>query len=652
MGHRSFAEAAATVAIATGVQKYDSRFGQSRRGHDPQPWPPTAAQWRCNLTALSQTHNLYFVAYEATIYAYTPRFPSQKLPRKPTLIFTSPPSRPGLLGTLDHRQPHAINNLVVQHLGSEEVVAAVRDDGDVDAFLVRHIVSAIERRAAPDSSIGLDADGVRPIFQSNVGKSAWGLAIHSQARVIAVSANTHSITIFKFGLVSADGEQADGTNINDADATHDRGMDVTHQVLNGTSNIPYISFCNTDDDPHGRWLLTTDISGYCRTIDLHQMQTSQTFRFGGPTGYLASASHDRFNSGWLIMFLDKRSFVGVDDAEAALGLAIGESLPGIKDNQGLWDIGDTVANLSNFSTKFSVAKRRRPRQSERPSSSAADSPDGGVPLDSSSSIGDEELPGAAAADPELDESVTTEAAWDHDRDSDSGESAYYADLDLDDEGTEDTASFSTVYGGKRIYANEPRAFQPHNNLCGDCPCPILHTSVRNVYLLQPSSHRQAETPFTSPTVGFTNALHQLVPSEWAYLNIFERLNMHAYIPAVGIVIIASQKGRALVLALTKLSRKARYPPEMQNPDDPARRKTKYAMRLEHVLPFADQEKAGARPFAPLAGIASGPIQGTEHLAMEKRRWRLMMMYTDHSVLSYEISRPQSKQSDDVETVVV
>lgn len=602
-------------------------------------------------TALSQVHNLYFIAYSAQIYAYIPRFPSQRLPQKPALIVTSQPSSPDLLGTLDQRHPHAINNLVVQHLGSEEVVAAVRDDGDVDAFLVRHVVQAIERRAAADSSIGLDADDVRPIFQSNVGKSAWGLAIHSQARIIAVSANTHSITIFKFGLVNEDGPQAGENTADDTDAAQDRGMDVTHQVLNGTSNIPYISFCNTGDDPNGQWLLTTDISGYCRTIDLHQMQTSQTFRFGRPTSYLASASHDRHNSGWLIMFLDKRSFVAADDAETALGLADGESLPGIKENLNLWDIGDTVANVSNVSNKFSVLRTRRARDSARPSSSAPDSPEGGVPLDDSSQIEDEEVPDAAV-EQDLEDSLMSEDAWDGDEDSDSGESAYYADLDIDDEGTEDTASFSTVYGGKRIYGNEPRAFQPHNNLCGDCPCPILHTSVRNIYLLQPSSHRQAESPFTSPTIGFTNALHQLVPSEWAYLNVFERLNMHAYIPALGIVVLASQKGRALVLALTKLSRKAHYPPEMQNPDDPARKKTKYAMRLEHILPFADQEKAGARPFAPLAGIAAGPMQGTEHLTMEMKRWRLMMMYTDHSILSYEISRPRDPQANDVESVVV
>jgi hypothetical protein len=66
------------------------------------------------------------------------------------------------------------------------------------------------------------------------------------------------------------------------------------------------------------------------------------------------------------------------------------------------------------------------------------------------------------------------------------------------------------------------------------------------------------------------------------------------------------------------------------------------MRLERILPLASQERRGERPFAPLAGIASSPLQGSEHLPAIKKRWRLMMMYTDNSVLSYEIRRSQAQ----------
>lgn len=37
-------------------------------------------------------------------------------------------------------------------------------------------------------------------FAENVGESAWGLAIHSQSRLIAVGSNAHEIQLFAFAL--------------------------------------------------------------------------------------------------------------------------------------------------------------------------------------------------------------------------------------------------------------------------------------------------------------------------------------------------------------------------------------------------------------------------------------------------------------------
>jgi hypothetical protein len=40
------------------------------------------------------------------------------------------------------------------------------------------------------------------MFHENVGKSAWGLAIHAKSRLIAVSANNYEVSVFAFGLRS------------------------------------------------------------------------------------------------------------------------------------------------------------------------------------------------------------------------------------------------------------------------------------------------------------------------------------------------------------------------------------------------------------------------------------------------------------------
>ncbi|KAF2209170.1 hypothetical protein CERZMDRAFT_70319 [Cercospora zeae-maydis SCOH1-5] len=638
VGKRAFEQC---TLVSTGVQKGDARWRKRLRGNDDiddddddYAHAPPVGHWRCNLR-----QNLYFVAYSTDIYVYVPQYPTQAVPQKPALIVPSQPSSPGLRGTLDIRQPHSINHLVVQRLGNEEVVAAVRDDGDVNAFLVRHLVSAIERRARADNHMRPIADDLRPFFHTNVGQSAWGLAIHSHARIIAVSANTHNITIFKFGLARD----------TDHDTTHpDTAFrrNTASQIINGSTNIPHIAFCNTGDDPTARWLLTTDIGGNCRSIDLHTMRPNQTFRFGPVSSYLEP--HDRLNSGWGISFLDERSFISEDNIDAALGLEKDDRLPGVQSNPGIWDISQTVSNVPRCADKFS-AHRKNARQDRGRRATSRATPD--------STSHSTRQPASSPLPREEDASMTMETESDESDEeledaSDSAESAYMAHLDGDDEGTEDSISFRSLYDGRRIYGNTPRAAYAERSVCDGLPCPILHCSVRNVYLLQPQLTRKTDGYLEAPTVGFTNALHQFVQGEHAWLNAFERLNMHCYIPAVGVVVLASQKGRAMILSLTKISKHAHYPAEMR--DGHVETKTNYAMRIEHIVPFDSQEQALERPFQPLHGIAASPIQqGTPRLLEDQRRWRLMLMYADHSILSYEISRRASRDSAvDIGSVVV
>ena len=127
------------------------------------------------------------------------------------------------------------------------------------------------------------------------------------------------------------------------------------------------------------------------------------------------------------------------------------------------------------------------------------------------------------------------------------------------------------------------------------------------------------------------------------------------IPALGVIVCASQKGRALVLGLTKVPSAARLLYEVMSDAPPATRgQTTYTMRVECILPFATQERVNQRPFAPLHGIATAPMQGSDGIS--QRRWRLMMMYQDHSVLSYEICRRPRREDGaggvDVDSLVV
>lgn len=181
------------VVKVLGVQKPSDRWGKEKDAHQY----PEIASWRCNLTGLSQKNNLLFVAYVGQIYVYEPRFPSQALPFDPILIIDTSPSRPGLTGSISSWRPRAISYLVVQDLGIEEIVCTAHDDGDVQAFLVAHILDAVERRRR----LAGDPAEVRPFFQRNVGDSAWGLAVHSNVLRMKIRITPRHLLICSLGYV-------------------------------------------------------------------------------------------------------------------------------------------------------------------------------------------------------------------------------------------------------------------------------------------------------------------------------------------------------------------------------------------------------------------------------------------------------------------
>jgi hypothetical protein len=318
------------------------------------------------------------------------------------------------------------------------------------------------------------------------------LAIHSEARIIAVSANTQQVTIFKLGLVKQD-QQQHVDEVDNSVPLRSREVDVTYHVVNGECNIPHIAFCNTGDDPEARWLLTTDISGCCCTLDLHSMRTVQRFRFAtSPTAYLQR--FDRVHAGWTIIFLDERSFVPRETAADALGMKTGGYPPG-SISRHVWDISVTARSLGENSKTFS--RRKSNSRRDRRTSLLADT---AQILPSSPNSTDHE---DAHAEPSehldtdtlnMDDSTTMASTNASDGENSSGNSIYSSDPYSDDE--------------ERVYPTNVRPrpllpqFQTGENLCEDLACPILHASVRNVFLLQPSSYREeGGLPCASPLVG-------------------------------------------------------------------------------------------------------------------------------------------------------
>ena len=211
-----------------------------------------------------------------------PAYPSQTLPENPSYILDSEPSGPNQ-GYIDRRNPHAINSLTVGDLGLEEVLVSAHDDGDVCVWYTRDLTRIAIRR--------------------NVGMSAWGIALHKEKRLLAVSANSHLIYVYDLGIgdeerkakrakKAAEGAAAasgrfalsnencwrNGNNRWRGGGSSDRLPASTGgvKVLKGHGhNIPSISFL---DDDSGKWLVGTSIDGLVIVWDIESGEKAETTR--------------------------------------------------------------------------------------------------------------------------------------------------------------------------------------------------------------------------------------------------------------------------------------------------------------------------------------------------------------------------------------
>jgi hypothetical protein len=148
---------------------------------------------------------------------------------------------------------------------------------------------------------------------------------------------------------------------------------------------------------------------------------------------------------------------------------------------------------------------------------------------------------------------------------------------------------------------------------------ILRTYQFDVELLSPSP--------SIPRTICTKILKQSITQNMQEaLRPFERLNLLTCIPPLSLVVVASQAGRVALLSLTR-------PEDRFSINGPVA-----TFRVDHILPTREQEQAGFRPQLPLMGMAVSPLQMDGSCKETALRWRLIMHYYDHTVLSYELSR--------------
>jgi hypothetical protein len=276
------------------------------------------------------------------------------------LILTPPTTSPYLEPGIDHEDSHSITRLHVDYLGQDEIILITCDDGDVIGYRTEEIQRVVDRRrdASDDENEFFVEQSVRTFLHRNVGASAWGLAIHQEARMIAISANTHKVTVIAYALAQP-GENSGNSSIssnsdmeecsddaNPADFPSPRRQD--HVItLSARHNVPSVSFNNSGDDTVGRWLASCSINGETLIWDLHHPEKCvRVIRLGFCASVKDPTKAPQHNPGscaclrpsnfphaiWSNMFLDANT--AYEDAslqDAALPLHHDHPLPYIQD---------------------------------------------------------------------------------------------------------------------------------------------------------------------------------------------------------------------------------------------------------------------------------------------------------------------------------
>ncbi|KAL8812344.1 MAG: hypothetical protein Q9200_001111 [Gallowayella weberi] len=595
---------------------------------------PSVAPYRNNLVAFSQYHNLCFVASQARILIHLPIYLDHTLPFPRSVLELATSNNAGF-GYIDPGNSHSINHLVVAELGVEEIIIAVCDDGDVVAYEVRRIREELDQHG-PEYTTPCFISNIQPLFLRNVGMSAWGVAVHKEARMIAVSSNTARIHIFAFALgdTSCNSDTGDNptpdvdahllSSLEDADwvcpdATEqlepfDRSRNLEIVLPLHATNIPNVAFYNPY---HGStedvFLVSTDIHGmtyvwnvWRRTQVADLTTTSNRYR------------------GWGVLCLDPFFSRPAEHTGELFGIKYHkvERGPVILLPYAMQSV------CGNEYRHFTL--RERHKNQETPETLA------------------DYYPAQASDQWASDESPFEDEV--EELNPESHESRGELEVDSNEENLENDSSVAPATA-KLHRSISSKTVTDLSEGVGSAakflPFNVLFTDEVNVRLCHSLQQRREPKRSRFEEVVYYSALKQRLHPRDAHLKRLQRLNMVLQVPELGVVVVGDQMGRVALLTVTR--RRGEYKTGAEQAD---------GLRIEAFLPFKSQEDAGRRPKTELLGVAVGPVQGhernradvlgeddgsfgtrtTARFSMKSRPYRVMLYYRDHTVLSYEIKR--------------
>ncbi|KAI0843016.1 hypothetical protein F5Y06DRAFT_256690 [Hypoxylon sp. FL0890] len=605
----------------------DESLDSGSDGSLEEEGPPQIATWRMNLTALSQVYNFYMVAYTDKIYISRPRScSSHALPVEPDLILRPPASTMSLsvVGYLDANFPHQVNHLIVGELGNEEILLLAYDDGDVIGYYTRHIENELRRRERDGRSNKATPE---PFFHENVGKSAWGLAVHKQSRIIAVSSNTHNVCVFVLALTGqpyrhipeADPVEFFRNIVKDENGNVlDPGRDPTQPpvVLNHTTsdgskiaalenavrrrdanwriiletghtgtNIPNIAFSN-DEYGEASKVVAVDINGRLWLMDIWHFDQRPHLKIEGlhrgraRARFQGQPAHSHKPRGWGVLVLPESSFLPMKDTEDALGLPLNETKCASNEKIGRWiDISQGIKYVKNNSGEHPWVRSRNTQR--------------------------------FAFNPMEPRRAQLESPW-YDFDANVTLPSLYGWI-----------KDSSRAGLESRLGRSDSGHSRHDTVLEDGSS-ILRTYEMDVELR--SFEEGGMGIMFEKVIDQSRPSHAVLPSMRIS---HERLANLIHVPELSLVVAGSMCGRVALITLTR-------PEEKGLP-------FKRAFKVEAILPTRRDEDNLLRPICPLLGVAVGPAAFSGNVELTDRpvspkRYRIMLHYYDLRILSYEVFR--------------
>lgn len=155
---------------------------------------------------------------------------------------------------------------------------ACYDDGDVVAYYMSQIEQYLTWKTSQNSAAPGRPPKPQPCLHENVGSSAWGLGVHQQCRLIAVSSNRHEVVVFApaLGDVTADDGGISERRDCCACATGKMARVWNHftilvQFGRRADNIPNICFID-DERGHAERICAVDINAVVWIAHIWQTQ--------------------------------------------------------------------------------------------------------------------------------------------------------------------------------------------------------------------------------------------------------------------------------------------------------------------------------------------------------------------------------------------